>query len=60
MANHTIQYGKSKIDRKLEYANRKSLGISVYPDSSVIVRAPVGSDLKNICTNVEKRASWII
>ena len=35
-----IQYGTSTIGYSLEYAERKTLGIKVYPDKSVRVIAP--------------------
>lgn len=55
-----IEYGTSKIQFLLEYANRKSLGIKVYPNSSVRVIAPLGADLMKIKEKVKSKAAWII
>lgn len=38
---------------------RRTLGIEVHPDLSVIVRAPAGCDFETIQAKVRKRASWI-
>ncbi len=55
-----IKYGTSIIDFKIVYSNRKTLGISVLPDLSVVVKAPENTTKKVIFQKVEKRASWII
>lgn len=36
-----LAYGNSVISYDLRYTDRKSLEISVYPDGSVVVKAPV-------------------
>jgi predicted metal-dependent hydrolase len=56
----TIQYGTTPITYTLEYARRKTLGITVHPDASVSVRAPVGTAKKRIDAHVIKRAAWIL
>lgn len=56
----SINFGTTKIDFYLEYSNRKSLGISVYPDLKVLVKAPEGASLEKIRQKVKKRAPWII
>ena len=56
---HSVQYGSSTIPFSLEYCDRKTLGIEVHPDSSVIVKAPHNSPLEAIETRVSKRAKWI-
>jgi predicted metal-dependent hydrolase len=55
-----IQFGLKQIDFHLEYANRKSLGITVIPDSNVIVKAPTGTSLESIKEKLRKKAPWII
>ncbi len=57
--SHTIEYGNSTILFALEYCDRKTLGIEVHPDSSVVVKAPHNSDIKAIQTKVSNRARWI-
>jgi predicted metal-dependent hydrolase len=48
------------IDYKVIYSKRRSLGISVLPDSSVIVRVPYRTSDKTINRIVSEKASWII
>jgi len=55
-----IQFGSKQIDFKLEYSNRKSLGIKITPDMEVLVRAPIGTSLENVKEKIRKRAPWII
>lgn len=56
----TLLYGKSKIDFNIRYSDRKTLGITVNPDLSVIVKAPENATKEKIFEIVEKRASWIL
>ena len=42
------------------YSGRRSLGISVLPDSTVIVRVPYRTSLKTINRIVQEKAAWII
>ena len=56
---HSIEYGSSTILFSLEYRDRKTLGIEVHPDSSVVVKAPHNSPLEAIQTRVSNRARWI-
>lgn len=60
LKQHTIQYGTTEIEFQLGYSDRKTLGISVYPDTSVRVTAPVDADLDKVYSKVEKRARWIV
>jgi predicted metal-dependent hydrolase len=55
-----IQFGSKKIDFRLEYSNRKTLGITVKPDLSVIVKAPVDTSLEKVKEKLRKKAPWII
>jgi predicted metal-dependent hydrolase len=48
------------IEFKVVYSSRRSLGISVLPDSSVIVRVPNHTSDKTISRIVNEKASWII
>src|SRR5690625_5739536 len=56
----TLTYGSQTIDFELTYTNRKTLGITVNPDLSVQVRAPMNASREKIFEKVEKRASWIL
>jgi len=55
-----IQFGSKQIDFNLEYSNRKTLGITVKPDLSVLVKAPVDTTLEKVEEKLRKKASWII
>jgi len=55
-----IQFGSKQIDFHLEYSNRKTLGITVNPDLSVLVKAPVDTTLEKVEEKLRKKASWII
>ena len=55
-----IQFGSKQIDFQLEYSSRKSLGITVKPDLSVLVKAPVDTSLEKVKEKLRKKAPWII
>ena len=55
-----IQFGSKQIGFYLEYSNRKTLGITVKPDLSVLVKAPVDTALEKVEETLRKKASWII
>jgi len=55
-----IQFGSKKIDFSLEYSNRKSLGITVTPELSVLVKAPIDTSMEKIKEKLRKKAPWII
>lgn len=56
----SIQFGSKQIDFRLEYSNRKSLGITVKPDLSVFVKAPVDTSLEKVKEKLRKKAPWVI
>lgn len=56
----TLYFGSEVIDYSLEYVDRKTLGITVNPDRSVDVRAPLNSEVSKIETKLRKRAPWIL
>lgn len=55
-----IQYGSKRIDFRLEYSDRKTLGITVTPDLDVLVKAPVDTAIDLIKERLRKKAPWII
>ncbi|MDD3094782.1 MAG: SprT family zinc-dependent metalloprotease [Candidatus Neomarinimicrobiota bacterium] len=55
-----FSYGKNIIPYRLFYSSRKTLEISVFPDGSVTVKAPVNADLAAIDMKLRKRARWIV
>jgi predicted metal-dependent hydrolase len=60
MPFHSVNFGSQDIRFKLQYSERKTLGISVLPDLSVIVTAPNESDFGRVRDLVKKRAAWIL
>lgn len=56
---HTFQYGTQSIVYKLIKTKRKTLGITVYPDKKIVVRAPKEKSEKDINDKIRKKAGWI-
>jgi predicted metal-dependent hydrolase len=56
----SIKYGSEVIFYTLCFRDRKTLGITVNPDRSIEVNAPIGSDLEKIKQKIHKRAAWIL
>lgn len=57
---YQLQYGSKEIEYALEFTDRKTLGISVNPDLSVLVKAPLETAAHKITAIVEKKAPWIL
>jgi predicted metal-dependent hydrolase len=57
---HRIQFGTSTIEYELVYSERKTLALHVYPDGSVVVDAPLGTELPSVEAKVQKRSAWIL
>lgn len=55
----TLQHDGKTIDFELIFSRRKTLAIQVRPDTSVLVRAPIGSKLDTIDHIVLTRHDWI-
>ena len=55
----SMMFGSTALDYAVTYAPRKTLGISVRPDCSVEVKAPVGATMEEIRLHVRRRAAWI-
>ena len=56
----TLIYGTDTIRYEVRFlASRQTLAIEVYPDSRVLVRAPVDCPEALIAERVQKRAAWI-
>lgn len=58
--SHKLTYGSHVIPFKLQYSKRKTLEISVYPDMSVVVKAPDTRSYDEIKEKMLKRGSWIL
>jgi predicted metal-dependent hydrolase len=55
-----ISYGTSIINCTISYSNRRTLGITVHPDSRVTIDAPFDASTEQIEKKILKRASWIL
>ncbi|MDL1968633.1 MAG: M48 family metallopeptidase [Deltaproteobacteria bacterium] len=53
-------YGQKTITYSLSLTDRRSLEIAVHPDSTVVVKAPLDSDISLIEKKLHKRARWIL
>ena len=60
MSEHSVTYGNRTISYSLERRLRESLEISVHPDKSVEVVAPLDVTMEEIQQKMKKRASWIV
>lgn len=58
--NHSVIYGRKTIYFSLLYCERKTMEIAVHPDSTVVVKAPVQSDITLIEKKIINRARWIL
>ncbi len=57
---HILNYGSKRIEYKLLFAARKSLGIKVLPEGTVNVFAPTGSSLHDINEKLKSKSKWIL
>jgi predicted metal-dependent hydrolase len=56
----SIHFGSKIIDFRIDYSNRKTLGITVMPDLKVLVKVPVDTPMDKIKVLIKKKAPWII
>jgi predicted metal-dependent hydrolase len=55
-----FEYGSRRIAFTLERRDRTTLEISVEPDASVTVVAPIATPIEEILKRLRRRASWIV
>lgn len=55
-----VNYGDRKIPYSVSFRKRGTLEISVLPDLSVEVVAPIGTPMETVNQKVGKKASWIV
>jgi predicted metal-dependent hydrolase len=60
MLSNSVMYGSQSIDFSIQHVSRNTLAIEVLPDSSVVIKAPIGTGVDDIRKKVAKRARWII
>ena len=56
----TLNYGSREISFHLEFADRKTMGVKVFPDSSVKVIAPLQAEISQVMEKVKMKAKWIL
>jgi len=57
---HVVRYGREDIPFTVEFRQRQRLAISVHPDRSVTVVAPVQRGIDEVLAHVQKKAGWIV
>ena len=57
MQSHSVLFGEKEIRFSLNYVDRKTLAIHVYPDGRVSVDAPLSADIEKVYGKVKKRAA---
>ena len=57
---HHVQLGSRRQVIKLRRSCRRTLGVVVHPDASVVVTAPQGASTEAVLRTVEGRAAWIL
>jgi len=55
-----VKYGNTDIEYTIQYSERKTLSIEVYPDTRVNVIAPFDASIDEIEKRILKRAAWIV
>ncbi len=60
MIRQELLFGSKTIVYNVIFSERSTLGITVDPEMDVLVKAPVGSDLKKIAEKVRKKTPWIL
>lgn len=56
----SIAYGNQQIEFELNFSSRKTLGLTVYPDQTIVVNAPIGTEYTSIEKKVRSKARWIL
>lgn len=54
-----VTFGQTEISYFVNYCDRKTLAIHVYPDGQVMVDAPMTASNEAIAEKVKKKAAWI-
>jgi predicted metal-dependent hydrolase len=57
---YLLNYGGLQVPFQIEYRERKSLAITIYPDQRLEIVAPRGADLDRVLKRIEKRQAWIL
>ncbi len=60
MTHYHLDHGTTAVSYELIFSRRKTLGITVYPDGRVVVRAPLAASEAEVQELVRKKAGWIV
>lgn len=55
-----VELGAETVTFELIRTDRKTIGITVRPDSSLHVAAPLTADVEDIVTRIRRRGSWVL
>lgn len=55
-----IDYGSKTITFDLSFETRKSLGIRVFPDGKINVKAPIDTAIEKVFEKIKLKAPWIL
>jgi predicted metal-dependent hydrolase len=56
----TISYSSHQLKYRLRFSARRTMAITVYPDETIEIVAPKGTDPREVAARVRRRARWII
>ena len=56
---HEVNFGRGRIEFRVKRTSRRTLAITVKPDTSVVVTAPREAGIDAVAARVRKRAMWI-
>lgn len=59
LSHGAVAYAKETIAFNVLYADRKTMEIAVHPDSTVVIKAPLGTEFVEVQKRVVRRAGWI-
>jgi len=55
----SIRYGEQTVRFDLIFSRRKTMQIAVYPEGTVVVKAPEGTPVEEVKKRVRRRSRWI-
>lgn len=56
---HSIAFGGSRLEFRIQYSKRRTLAITVRPDGNVVATAPRTVDIAFVIPKIRKRGRWI-
>ena len=56
---HSVAFGRSRIEFRIQRSKRRTLAITVRPDGNVVATAPQTADIALVILKIRKRGRWI-